>query len=345
MSNYKVIGVDLAKKKFHFVAMNEKNKIVLKKAMSRKVFFENIPKMFPKSEVFAFEACGGAHYSAQTLESMGHKVILLKPKDVKPYAKIRQKNDINDSIAICKAACDPDLMHVKAKTIEQQEIAYLHKARQNAIGQRIQRSNSLITSLFEFGYLVNCGKSKFAKDCKDYIEKAFAEDFVNQTIYDQMLLDCEEIVQLVQREKSLDKEIVNKNKHSAKAKLLETIPGIGPINASILSIKPMEIYDSAKDFAASLGIVPKQNTTGGKIILGRITKQGDRYARTMLIQAGRSLVMRSYKINQPKDVLQEFIERLKAKGKSFNVIAVAVANKLARIAHTCLIQNVEFRGS
>ena len=103
--------------------------------MSRKDFFENVPKMFPESEVFVFEACGGAHYTAQILESMCHKMILLKPKDVKPYAKIRQKNDINDSIAICKAACDPDLMCVKAKTIEQQEIAYLHKSRPNAIGQ------------------------------------------------------------------------------------------------------------------------------------------------------------------------------------------------------------------
>ena len=91
MSNYKVIGVDLAKKKIHFVAMDEENKVVLKKAMNRKDFFENVPKMFSRSEVLAFEACGGSHYTAQTLESMGHKVIMLKPKDVKPYAKIRQK--------------------------------------------------------------------------------------------------------------------------------------------------------------------------------------------------------------------------------------------------------------
>ncbi|MFV9890612.1 MULTISPECIES: transposase [spotted fever group] len=125
--------------------------------------------------------------------------------------------------------------------------------------------------------------------------------------------------------------------------MLETIPGIGTINASILSIKPVEAYDSAKDFAASLGIVPKQNSTGGKIILGRITKQGDRYARTMLIQAGRSLLMRSYKTNQTSGALSEFIERLKEKGKSFNVIAVAIANKLARIAYACLVKNRNYQ--
>lgn len=343
MSDYKIIGVDLAKRKFHFAAINNEHKVVLKKAMNRKNFFENVPIMFPEPEVFTFEACGGAHYTAQRLEAQGHKVILLKAKDVKPYGKIRQKNDINDSIAICKAACDPDLMRVRAKTVEEQEIAYLHKSRQNAIQQRIQRSNSLITSLFEFGYLVTCGKSKFAKSCRDFVNLALEEDFINKAIADQMFLDCEEIEQLLTREKSLDKEISNKNKNSEKAKILSTITGIGAINASILSIKAIGLYDSAKDFAASLGIVPKQNTTGGKIVLGRITKKGDRYTRTMLIQAGRSLLIRSYKTNKLQGALSEFIERLKEKGKSFNVIAVAVANKLARIAYACLIKNRNYK--
>lgn len=202
MSDYKVIGIDLAKRKFHFAAINSENKVVLKKAMNRKDFFENVPIMF---------------------------------------------------------------------------------------------------------------------------------------------LDCEEIKQLITREQNLEKEISTKNQASEKAKILSTIPGIGPINASILSIKEVNLYSSAKDFAASLGIVPKQNTTGGKIILGRITKQGDRYARTMLIQTGRSLLMRSYKTNQISGALSEFIERLKEKGKSFNVIAVAIANKLARIAYACLVKNRNYQ--
>lgn len=197
-----------------------------------------------------------------------------------------------------------------------------------------------MTSLFEFGYLVTCGKSIF---CQNFVNFALEEGFINNTIAEQMLLDCKEIEQLMIREQSLDKELAAKNRSSKKAKILETIPGIDTINASILSIKPVEAYDSAKDFAASLGIVPKQNSTGGKIILGRITKQGDRYARTMLIQAGRSLLMRSYKTNQTSGAVSEFIERLKEKGKSFNVIAVAIANKLARIAYACLIKNRNYQ--
>ena len=104
----------------------------------------------------------------------------------------------------------------------------------------------------------------------------------------------------------------------------------------------MDSYDSAKDFAASLGLVPKQNTTGGIIRLGSITKQGDRYARTMLIQAGRSIVMRSFKSNIPSDAIYQFAERLKESGKSFNVICVAVANKLARIAYSCVIKKTVY---
>lgn len=342
MSDYKVIGIDLAKKKFHFAAINEENKVVLKKAISRKDFFEQVLFLFPEKQTFAFEACGGAHFTAQKLQELGHETILLKTKDVKPYAKSKQKNDINDSIAICKAACDPELMRVRPKSKEEQEIAYLHKSRQNAIQQRIQRSNSLITSLMEFGYVVDCGKSKFAKNCQEYIENAAIEGFIPESVYEQMLLDCEEINQLIMREKSFDKTVATKNKESAEAKLLETIPGIGPINASILSIKPVDLYDSAKDFAASLGLVPRQSTTGGKISLGGITKQGDRYARTMLIQAGRSVVMRSSKANPPKGLLYEFVERLKKKKKPFNVICVAVANKLARIAYACMTKKMAY---
>lgn len=105
----------------------------------------------------------------------------------------------------------------------------------------------------------------------------------------------------------------------------------------------MESYATSRDFAASLGLVPKQSTTGGNIRLGRITKQGDRYARTMLIQAGRSIVMRSYKENTPKDEIYKFVDRLKRKGKKFNVICVAVANKLARIAYACVINVVRYQ--
>jgi len=345
MSNYKVIGIDLAKRKFHYAVINLSNEVIIKKAIGRNDFYAQAGLLFPAGSTFAFEACSGSHYTAQRLQQLGHKVILLKPKDVKPYAKSRQKNDKNDSIAICKAACDPELKHVRPKTRDNQEVSYLHKSRKNIIQQRIQRSNSLITALLEFGYLVECGKSKFAKSCKEYVEEGFTQNFLPYDVYQEMLLDCNEIEALIGREKKIDKVIVSRNKNSSAAKILKTIPGIGPINASILSIKPVESYDSAKDFAASLGLVPRQNTTGGTIKLGGISKQGDRYARTQLIQAARTIVMRVMRPNPPVNSLYEFATKLKQKGKAFNLVCVAVANKLARIAYACLTKGVEYCSS
>lgn len=342
MNEYTIIGIDLAKTKFHIAALNSENKVILKKSISRQNFIERLETMFAPNQTFAFEACGGAHNIRQILTGRGHKVIALKPKDVKAYAKSRQKNDINDAIAICKSALDPDLKRVHLKTKTEQEVSYLHKTRQNVIRQRIQRSNSIMTSLQEFGFIVLCGKAKFAKECKDYVLKAYEDHSIGRVIYQEMVSDCDEIEQLIKREKELNKKIIASNKQSEKAKLLETIPGIGPINASILSNKPMQTYETSRDFAASLGLVPKQSTTGGNIKLGGITKQGDRYARTMLIQAGRSIVMRLQKANPPKDKLYNWAKALQKTGKKFNVICVAVANKLARIAYACIIKGVGY---
>jgi transposase len=342
MAEYKIIGIDLAKTKFHLAGIDKSNKVNMRKKISRDDFFQKfLPKISPH-QTFAFEACGGCHYTAQEIEKRGHNVVVLKPKDVKAYAKSRQKNDINDAIAICKSSLDPDLMRVKPKTKKQQEIAYLHKARQNIIQQRIQRTNGLMTSLMEFGYIAKSTKTKFAKECKSHIKSALDENFIRQVIFDQMMVDCQEIEELLKREKAVDKIIIQENKESKEATLLQTIPGIGPINASILSIKPMEIYKEARDFSASLGLVPRQNTTGGIIRLGSITKQGDRYARTMLIQAARSIVMRTYKPNVPHEDLYLFAENLKLAGKPYNVICVAVANKLARIAHACITKGIAY---
>jgi transposase len=342
MNDFTIIGIDLAKTTFHIAALDKEHKVTLKKSITRQDFINTLHTQFAPHQTFAFEACAGAHSIGQILQETGHTVIALKPKDVKPYAKSRQKNDINDAIAICRAALDPTLKRVSLKTKEEQIISHLHKSRANIICQRIQRSNSIMNSLQEFGFVVSCGKSKFAKECKEYVLKAYEEEAIDETVYTDLMQDCDEICHLLERERSLDKLITEKNKQSPKAQILLTIPGIGPINASILSHKPMASYEDSKDFAASLGLVPRQHTTGGKVSLGGISKQGDRYARTMLIQAGRSVVMRSCKANPPKDALYSFINRLKEKGKTFNVICVAVANKLARIAHACVMQNKEY---
>lgn len=341
MTEYKVIGIDLAKTNFHLAALDSDHKLVLKKALHRDNVLSYISTTFPKGSTFAMEACGGCHFWGQSLESLGFQVILLKPKDVKPYAKSKQKNDINDALAICKAALDPELKHVHLKSKEEQTIAYLHKARQNTIQQRIQRSNSILTSLMEFGVVVKCSKSAFGKEAQIHILNAFEKGSISKAVFNQMTSDALEIKDLLKRESMLDKEIKAYNSESEIAKILETIPGIGTINASILSIQDMKGYASGREFSASLGLVPKQFTTGGEIKLGSITKQGNRYIRTMLIQGARAVLMRTCRDHVPQNRIYNFAVKLK-ETKSFNVACVAIANKLARIAHACATKKQTF---
>jgi transposase len=182
---------------------------------------QNTLVCFQTRKPLLLKRCGGCHYTAQKVQESGHRVIVLKPKDVKPYAKSRQKNDLNDALAICKSSLDPHLMHVHAKSREQQEVAYLHKARQNAIQHRIQRSNSILTSLQEFGYGVPCGKSAFAKRWEDDVREAFDKRFIPESVFEHMLFDCEEIHPLMRREKGLDKALVEKTRPLRKQDFLK----------------------------------------------------------------------------------------------------------------------------
>ena len=270
MTKYNIIGIDLAKTKLHLVALDLERKVAFKEAIYKEDFLKKVETMFTKDNKFAFEACAGCHYMAQQLQGRGYEVVLLKAKDVKGYAKARQKNDSNDALAICKAANDPEVKQVHAKSKEEQEVAYLHKARQNTIKQRIQRCNSLKGSLMEFGYTVQCSKSIFISILKIILQEAYDNKLITQVIHKHMLEDGEEIEALCIREKELDKAIVEMNKQSKAAKIVESIPGIGPINASILSIKPVGLYSSAKDFAASLGLVPKQTPQVETFVWGQL---------------------------------------------------------------------------
>jgi transposase len=338
MEDYKIIAINLAKTIFHICAINAKGERTLQKKLHRDELLHFIRTTFPKGLTVAMEACAGCHYWGQQLEALGFKVLLLKTKDVQVYAKSRQKNDNNDALAIAKAAMDPELKAVNLKTVAQQTICFLHKTRGNTIANRVQKSNSIMSSLMEFGVVTTAGKTAFAKHATEYIKQAYKACEIPEEVYVLLQKEANEITELLAKEALLDSQIKAQNKLSPRAKLLETIPGIGPINASILSIQPLESYQTAKDFAASLGLVPKQFTTGGKVQLGGITKQGNRYVRTMLIQGARSIVMRTCKDTFPDDAIFVWANKLYLR-KGFNVACVAVANKLARLAYVCGTRN------
>jgi len=332
MNTHNTFGIDLAKRIFHIVQLDHNGKKVLSLKLDRNKMHEFITKI-PKKSVIAMEACSGCHYWAQQAGKAGLTVKVLKTTDVKAYAKTKQKNDSNDALAIAKAARDPELKAVTPKSPEEQYIMLLHKLRSNSIQNRIKKSNSLMAVLAEFGYIAKCNKSTFGKIAEAEIISAFQQEYISNESKELLLLEAAEIMREYAKEHELDKLIIAKNKTNEKAKLLQTITGIGPINASILSISPIESYESPRDFSASLGLVPSQSTTGGKVSLGRITKKGACYNRTMLIQAGRSVAMQARIQKNPTDKLIIWAKKLHLQGKEFNKVCVAIANKLARISH------------
>jgi transposase len=336
-----IAGIDLAKNIMHFVITDQTGNVVNKFKTNREEFLIKASKLSADT-LFAMEACGGSNYWAQEIKKLGYEVKLLKTKDVKIYASSKQKNDYNDALAITKAARDPELKEVRTKTKEQQGISLLHKTRQNTIRDRVQKTNSLMSTLMEFGYVTLLSKSKFCKMASEEINAAYDAQFINKKVLDLLKIDCEEIVKLCLKEKTIDKLIVESNKESEDATRLQGIKGIGPINASCLNNSSMESCRDGRDFAASLGLVPKQFTSGDSIKLGSITKQGDRYTRTMLIQAGRSIVIRAKTGEATEDKVIRWTQKKILEGKPFNLLCVAVANKLARIAYKVKMDKVDY---
>lgn len=333
MSNI-TIGIDLAKHIFHIAIMQNGAKTIYHKFKRNDVlnFFESL--QHKDTVKIGLEACGGCHYWARNLEEMGFCVKMLKPSDVKPYAKSKQKNDKNDALAIAKATLDTELKAVTIKSTHAQDIMLLHKIRDNAIQNRVEKCNRFIAFLHEFGF-VPTRNSKSISYLKQYLNDAFENKYISENAKNILENELLEIENLLDKEKVYDKKIALENKNCPKAKRFETILGVGNINASTLSVSPMESYPTAKDFAASLGLVPKQNSTGGKTVLGRITKTGDRYVRKMLVQGARSILMKAVMLQKKAETIREplieFAMKLLEK-KSFNTVAIAVANKLARIA-------------
>lgn len=344
MKNNTITGIDLAKKIMHFVITDQSGKVIKRFKTNREEFLLAISELEPDT-LIAMEACGSSNYWAQEITAMSYKVRLLKTKDVKIYAKSKQKNDYNDALAVTKAARDPELKTVRAKSKAEQDISLLHKTRQNTIRDRVQKTNSLMSSLFEYGYVTKLSKTKFSRECYSEVEDAYQEKFLNKQAYELLMVECKEITVLCEKERLIDKLIIESNKQSVKAIKLQKIFGIGPINASCLSNAPIESYASQRDFAASLGLVPKQKTSGDEIVLGSITKQGDRYTRTMLVQAGRSIVIRAKKDKNPIDKLLIWTQMKLAEGKPFNLVCVAVANKLARIAYALVMNDTEYKAA
>ena len=323
MGEITTIGLDLAKHVFQVHGVDAKGAAVLRKQLRRGqvlTFFSKLPPC-----VVGLEACATAHYWARELGALGHEVRLMPAQYVKAYIK-RNKNDAADAEAICEAVVRPTMRFVPTKTAEQQAALLLHRGRERLVRQRTALVNALRAHLAEFGVIAPQGLRNVGKliAIVRNEEDARLPDAARQVL--QVL--AAQIEQLETAVAALEKQLMAWHNSNPVSQRLATIPGIGPIIATAIAATVVEPsgFRSGREFAAWLGLVPRQNSTGGKNRLGGISKRGNQYLRRLLVNGASANLLRSKATNADPWVIG-----LRRRRPSL-VVAVALANKTARIA-------------
>jgi transposase len=329
------VGIDLAKSVFQVHGASEHGKTIFKRQLKRDqliTFFANLQPC-----LIGMEACGGAHHWARKLKSLGHDVRIMAPQFVKPYVK-SNKNDAADAEAICEAVTRPNMRFVPVKNIEQQSVLALHRVRQGLVKARTAQGNQIRGLLAEFGLIIPIGLCNIAKRVPELIEDAANELTGSFRLLIERLMD--RLKETDKQVKELEMQIKLWHRTHHESHKLEKIPGVGPITASALvaTIGDAKNFKNGRQVAAWLGLVPRQNSTGGKATLQGISKRGDTYLRTLLVQGARSVILSACKRPNPDGWLQKIMAR-----RNTNVAAIALANKNARIIWALLSHDRHFR--
>ena len=330
------VGIDLAKNVIQVHGMDGRGKAVLKKQIKRAQvasFFANLAPC-----LIGMEACGSAHHWARKLESLGHTVKLMAPQFVKPYVKTN-KNDAADAEAICEAVSRPNMRFVPTKSGEQQAVLALHRARQGFVKARTAQANQIRGLLAEYGIVIPQGIGHIAKRLPDILEDG--ENDLPGAFRQLLRRLGEHLKELDRQVGELEVQIQTWHRESATSRKLAQIPGIGPITASALvaSIGDAKNFQDGRQLAAWLGLVPRQNSSGGKQTLLGISKRGDIYLRTLLIHGARAVIrVAERKANHADSWLAHLMVR-----RNKNVATVALANKNARIVWALLADDREYQ--
>ncbi|SEM42872.1 Transposase [Roseovarius azorensis] len=333
MEEVSIVGVDLAKQVFQVHGAAANGRVLFRKKLSRLQFAKFMASLPPC--VVAMEACGTAHYWGRELSRHGHDVRLIPPTYVKPFVK-RQKNDAADAEAVAEATLRPTMRSVAVKTADQQARAMLFRTRDLFVGQRTQLVNALRGHLAEHGVIVGQGLGNIAR-LAARLESAPLPDLVR----DLGRIYLDRVAQISAEIAALDKRITEAARENDVARLLQTMPGIGPICAmAVAAFAPdMREFRRGRDFAAWLGLVPRQHSTGGKQKLGRTSKMGQRDIRRLLIVGAMSVVhWRGRDGGRPGSWLSRMLER-----KPRKLVAIALANKMARMVWAMLVRNEDYR--
>jgi transposase len=329
-------GLDIAKQVFQVHGVNEHGAVKGRRTLPRSKVLEYFAQVAPC--LIGVEACGGAHYWARELSKLGHTVKLMAPQFVIPYRK-RGKNDANDAEAICEAVGRPNMHFVAVKTEEQQAVLMVHRARNLVVANRTALVNQIRGLLGEFGLVVPTGVTRLRAQLPQILTNAenglpaLAREVLGGLLGHFRALD--------ESVRQYDLQIRHLAHQSEPARRLMQVTAIGPQTATALiaSMGDPHVFKSARNYAASLGLIPRQDSSGGTTRLGPITKQGDRYLRTLLVHGARAYLRVVDKKSDGKSV---WARQLKER-RHVNIAAVALAAKHARIAWAMLAKGTEYR--
>jgi transposase len=331
-----VLGIDSAKRVLHAVGMDDRGNIVYRKRLSRHDLIPCIAKLRPVR--IGIEACGGAHYGARRFRAHGHEVKLMAPQCVKPYVK-SNKNDSRDAEAIAEAVTRPTMRFVPIKDVDQQDLQALHRVRERLIGERTALVHEVHGLLHAYGIVMPKGVAKFRQAVVGKLESEKDKlTPLSHELFWKLVDECA----LLEKPLAYDQEKLETvaTTHPECQRLM-TIPGIGPFTATALvaAISDASAFKHGRPFAAWLGLVPRQHTTGGKERLLGISKRGETYRRKLLVHGARAtLRWVGRKTDRRSPWMRQLLER---RGK--NRTAVAVANKNARIVWALLTSHQDYQ--
>ncbi|WP_175898519.1 IS110 family transposase [Burkholderia vietnamiensis] len=332
MQDVTLVGIDLGKHSFHLHGQDRHGKAVFRKKVSRKQLIEFFATFHACTVVM--EACAGAHHMARKLASFGHQVKLISPQFVRPFVK-SNKNDFVDAEAICEAASRPAMRFVTPKTESQQTLSALHRVRDSLVRDRVKAVNQIHGFLLEFGISLPVGNAIITRLPAVLAEHSLPPSLV--AILERLHVHFKYLSEQIGE---IDKELARQLADNEFGQRLLTIPGVGPITASVLAAEMGDgkQFGCSRDFAASIGLVPRQYSTGGKANLLGISKRGDKKIRRLLVQCARAYMQRLERQSGP---LSDWVRAMLARRHS-NVVACALANKLARTAWALVTRNTTF---